>query len=170
MNVFRAAVLMLCLVAATEDAFGQRVPLDDSLSPQRYYALDMNWGPADVGQAIAALLADQDAALPPLRGFLAGVEVRLDTRRFLGERVRVFMSVPGPIVGDESAGTLQLEWHARGAFESGSLLPGQPALIFEGRLDRPVLAGTFDFAVTMSSIGAADTFDFELDYELEIID
>jgi hypothetical protein len=168
MNRRSSALLLVALSVTSHAAFAQRVLLDDSLSPQQNFALNLDWGPADVSRALTAMLANQDAPLPPLRGFLGGVNVRLDTRDYVGERVRIFMSVPGAIPGDNSSGTLELEWQARGAFESGSLRPGQEALIFEGILESPVLDGTFDFVISMTSVGAADSFNFELTYELEV--
>lgn len=169
MNALSTALLLMTGIVAIPAAHAQRTILDDSLSPRQNYSVELNWGPQDIEQAMGALFAEQDTALPPLTGYLSAVEIRLDTSRFVGKRARIFMSVPGAIAGDNSGGTLELAWQGRGAFESGSMRPGQAVLIFEGALDSPVLTGTFDFAISIASAGTTDSFNFELMYEIEII-
>ena len=170
MKLLWIAVIGLLATTASTTAFGQRVPLDDSMSPQQSFTVDLQWAPQHVEQALGAMLADQDTPLPPLTGYIPGIEIRLDTSRYVGRRGRIFMSVPIVIAGDTSAGALEIDWQARGAFLAGSMRPGQEALIFEGLLDARLLSGTFDFVISMASSSELDTFSLELRYELEIID
>ncbi len=167
-SLFALAFGLLTLLASPA-VLAQRVVLDDSLSPRQNFSLELKWGPQDVQQALGAMFSGQNSALPPVSGYLGGVEVRLDTREFVGQRVRIFLAVPASIAGDTSAGTLEIAWQARGIFASGSASPGQAALIFEGLLEEPIVSGTFDFAITAASAGVADSFSFELTYELEVI-
>ena len=167
----RSSLLLVGLLTlfASPAALSQRVVLDDSLSPRQNFSLELKWGPQDVQQALGALFADQNSALPPVSGYLTGVEVRLDTREFVGQRVRIFLAVPANIAGDTSAGTLEIAWQASGIFYSGSAVPGRAALVYEGLLEDPIVSGTFNFAITAASASVADSFSFELTYELEVI-
>ena len=169
MKTLSVLVLGLLALSSSPAAFAQRVVLDDSLSPRQNFSLDLKWGPRDVQQALGALFTDQNSLLPPVPGYLSGVEVRLDTSQFVGQRVRIFLLIPEGIAGDSSGGTLEVAWQARGVFESGSARPGQAVLIFEGLLEKPITSGTFDFAITAASTGITDSFSFELTYELEVI-
>ena len=169
MKIYLATLFTLATTALLPAAHAQRVLLDDSLSPQQNFAIELNWSAQAVDQAMSALFADQDVALPPLTGRLTGVDIRLNTSAFVGKQARIYLSVPAGIAGDNSGGTLQLAWQASGRFESGSTRPGQSVLIFEGPVDSPVLGGIFDFAISMGSAGAAEPFSFELQYELEVI-
>ncbi len=169
MKTLTILVLGLLAICSSPAVFAQRVILDDSLSPRQNFSLDLKWGPQDVQQALGALFADQNSLLPPVSGYLSGVDVRLDTSQFVGQRARIFLLIPAAIAGDNSGGTLEITWQARGVFESGSARPGQAVLIFEGLLEEAIISGTFDFAITAASAGAADSFSFELTYELEVI-
>ena len=159
----------MSVLATSPAAFAQRVVLDDSLSPRQAYTLDLAWQSQDITAALQAMLGDDDAALPPLRGYLPDVEIRLDTRAHTGQRARVFLSLPAAIVG-EAGGTLELSWKGRGDFLSGSVRPGQQALVFEGEIERPVLQGVFDFMVALQVGAAASSFTFEPVYEIEVLD
>lgn len=169
MKTLCVLVLGWLALSSSPTAFAQRVVVDDSLSPRQNFALDLQWSPSDVQQALGALFTDQNSLLPPVSGYLSGVEVRLDTRDFVGQRVRLFLLIPAGIAGDSSGGTLQVAWQARGVFESGSARPGQAVLIFEGLLEDPITSGTFDFAITAASQSITHSFSFELTYELEVI-
>jgi hypothetical protein len=169
MNKTATTIFLVLWTLTVPTAYAERVLLDDSLSPRQNYAVDLTWDPQSVGQALGALFEDQSAALPPLTGYLSAVEIRLDTSRYVGQRARIFMSFPANITGDNSGGTLGMAWEARGQFESGSMLPGQAVLIFEGPIDAPIVSGTFDFAISIGSAGHSESFSFELVYELEVI-
>lgn len=169
MKRYSLFIIGLLSLLASSAALAQRVVLDDSLSPRQNFSLELKWGPQDVQQALGALFADQNSALPPVSGYLTGVEVRLDTREFVGQRVRIFLAVPANIAGDSSAGTLEIAWQASGIFYSGSAVPGRAALVYEGLLEDPIVSGTFNFAITAASSSVADSFSFELNYELEVI-
>jgi len=162
-----AVAILLCL--ASPAALSQRAILDDALSPRQSVAVNLTWQPQDVVAAMNALINDDAEALPPLNGQIPNVEIRLNTRQWIGERVRIYLSLPANIVGDNSAGTLRLSWRSSGAFEAGSVFPGSEALIYEGLIESPVTSGTFDFVLSLESDGIPDSFSFEPIYELEII-
>jgi hypothetical protein len=169
MNTIVRGLVGLSALILSASAAAQTVLLDDSLSPRRNYAVDLNWQPEEIGRALSALFTDNDAALPPLTGFVPNVEVTLSTAEHMGQRVRIYLSMPAVIIGDNTGGDLNLRWQARGTFESGSIGPGQRALIFEGAVDSPTIGGTFDFTLSMSSDSDLDSLYFEPVYELEVI-
>ena len=162
-------LVIVTALTAWPAAFAQRAVLDDSLSPRQAYTLDLAWQSQDIAAALHAMLGNDDEALPPLRGYLPDVEILLDTRGHTGQRARVYLSLPATIIG-EAGGTLELSWKGRGDFRSGSVRPGQQALVFEGEIERPVLQGVFDFTVALQVGAAASSFTFEPVYEIEVLD
>jgi len=156
---------MVCAI----DASAQRVRIDDTLSPQQVYTLDLAWQANEVARAVNTVLNDESAPLPPLRGFLPGVEVRLNTADYVGHRVRIYFILPASNVADPGAGTLELSWEATGDFLSGGVRLGQEALLFDGVLANPVASGTFDFILIAESDGVPESFSIEPYYELEVL-
>ncbi len=165
----KLGVALVCLFACL-DAEAQRSELSDNLSPRQNYVLELAFSPEMVNQALAAMFESDDATLPPLRGRLTDVEVRLDVSEYVGSRARIFMSIPRNIAGDSSGTTLDTDFRGRGDFESGSIRPGQEALIYDGVIDGGVISGAFDFVISITNTGSDDTLDFELAYEIEILD
>ena len=161
-------VASLLALSLTAPAIAQRVRLDDSPSPQQMYSLDLHWRPHEIGRAIQAMFSDQPAALPPLSGYLPGVDIRLNTRDFVGQRVRIYLTLPVAIAGVQNARDIEISWHTRGQFLAGSLRPGHEALVFEGVIEQPVTVGVFDFVLAVEPGNLADSFVFEPHYELEV--
>ena len=140
--------ILFALVAASASA--QRVRLDDSLSPVDTLTLELAWRPGDIRRALSALMAGAPEAAPPMTGQAANVEVRLDTRDFVGRPARIY------------------RWQASGAFLPGEVRPGQSTLVFDGVIEEPVMDATFSFMLTLEGGTDADVFDVEPSYELEI--
>ena len=157
------------LLLVSADALAQRIRLSDLLSPQQIYTLDLAWHPNEVARAVNAMLNDQVAAFPPLQGIVSGVEIRLNTEAYVGQRVRIYLVLPAMIVADPSAGTLQLSWDENGDFLSGSVYAGQEALLFEGVLEKPLTSGILNFVLLVESDGIPDSFSIEPYYELELL-
>jgi hypothetical protein len=151
------------------DASAQRIRLSDTLSPQQNYSLDLALQPHELTRLISVLLNDEESPLPPLRGFLPGVEIRLDTSNYVDQRVRIYLVLPATIVAGPGSGGLQLSWEATGVFLPGSVRVGQEALLFEGELNSPITSGTFNFTLLVESDGLQDSFSIEPYYELEIL-
>ncbi len=167
-STIRTLIGFLALLFASA-ALPERIVLDDSLSPQQNFSIDLKMHPHEIAGALAAMAVDEDAPLPPLTGHVPGVVVRLNTERFVGQRVRVFMSLPGAIARDSTGGELELSWQNRGEFLSGSIRPGQEAVIFEGLVENPVIGSTFDFTLTIESNSMSHSFAIEPEYELEVL-
>lgn len=167
-SVFKIAVCLL-VPFVTQNVLADRAYLDDSLSPRQVYDLDLGWQPHEIMQSVQALLNDQNAPLPPVTGYLNGVEIVLDTRRFVGREVRIFLRLPTSMPGADSVGNLQLSWQNNGQFLAGSVSPGQEALLFEGIIEGPVVGGALDLRLSIDAGGAPERFNIEPVYEIEVI-
>jgi hypothetical protein len=82
----------LALTLAAPIAIAQRTRLDDSLSPVPTYPVELAWGPAEIRRALNALVAGTPNSMPPVSGRVANVEVRLDTRDFVGRAARIYVT------------------------------------------------------------------------------
>ena len=159
------AGLALALVAPT--ALAQRTRLDDSLSPTQTYTVDLAWSPAEIMHAVQALVAGAPDSVPAVTGRIPSVEVRLDTREFVGRAARIYLTLPVPSSGLGSTLDLELRWEASGQFLAGTVRPGQSTLVFEGVLDAPITSAVFNFVLALESGTATDPFVLEPVYEIE---
>jgi len=169
MKTVNILFLVVSLLLACMDASAQRVRLSDALSPQQNYSLDLARQSHELTQMVTAMLNGSESSLPPLMGIIPGVEIRLNTSDYVGQRVRIFLALPATITADPSAGSLQLSWEVSGDFLPGSLHAGQEALLFEGELKNPVTSGTFNFMLLVESDSIEDSFVIEPYYELEVL-
>jgi hypothetical protein len=169
MKTANILLLAMSLLLTCTDTLAQRVRLSDALSPRQNYSLDLAWQPYELTQMVTALLNGETGMLPPLMGIIPGVEIRLNTSDYVGQRVRIYLVLPATITADPSAGSLQLNWEVSGDFLPGSVHAGQQALIFEGELDSPVTSGTFNFMLLIESDEIQDSFIIEPYYELEVL-
>ena len=161
---YRSAFAVLVLSLAADAASAQRVRLDDSPSPVDAMHVDLAWET----DAIAALTMARPGSveeLPPASGRLPGVDVRLDTRDFIGRQVRIFLSIQG--LGESA--DVRLDWEAAGRFLSGSVRPGQATLVFEGLIEQPVTGGLFNFLLEIGRVSAVPQNSLEVIYELETL-
>lgn len=161
---FRTGFVFFALLIAASTASAQRVRLDDSLSPVDSVHIDLAWET----DTMAALAFAQPASikdLPPASGRLPGVDVRLDTREFVGRQARIFLAIEG--LGE--AADVRLAWEAGGRFLAGSVRPGQATLIFEGLIDQPVTSGIFSFMLEVGEVSTVPQNSLEVIYELEAL-
>ena len=160
----RASLAVAVLFFAAGIASAQRVRLDDSPSPVDSLHIELAWET----DAIAALALAQQAnvdELPPATGRLPGVEVRLDTREFVGSQARIFLSIQG--LGESP--DVRLGGEAGGRFLAGSVRPGQATLVFEGLIEQPVTSGVFSFTLEVGEASALPQNSLEVIYELEAL-
>ena len=165
----RNGILVGLLWVMTTSAMAQRAILSDAPSPRQDYELNLEMRPEAVIQSIQMLLSDRGAALPPVTGYLPGFDVRLDTRRFVGQNVRIFLRLPTAIPGVENISGIELTWEASGQWLAGSVSPGQEALLYEGIINEAVTGGVLNLVLTISSGSANDFFSIEPIYEVEVI-
>jgi len=169
MKSVNTLILTVSLLLACANTYAQRVKLSDALSPQQNYSLNLSRPANELTQMITALLNGGQGVMPPLQGIVPGVEIRLDTSEYVGQRVRIYLLLPATITADPSQGGLQLGWEVSGDFLPGSVRSGQEALLFEGELEKPVTRGTFNFMLLIESGDVQDSFVIEPYYELEVL-
>lgn len=159
--------LVLLLVATAVNA--QRETLDDSPSPRQIYDLDLEMQPHEVTRAIRQMLNDEGTSLPPLAGYLRDYDIRLNTRRYVGQKVRIYLRLPTAIPGTNSVGDIELSWQASGQWLEGSVSTGQEALLFEGEITMPVTGGTLNLRMSISADTESEFLIIEPIYEIEVI-
>jgi hypothetical protein len=169
MSVARQLILFTLLTGWLSISTAQRVRLDDSPSPRQEFSIDLAWQPHEIRRSISAMLNDQSASLPPLTAYVPGVDLRFDTRRYIGQTARIFLRLPTSIPGTGSSNSIELSWQADGQLQTGSVRPGQEALLFEGLINEPITGGVLNFRLIIESRDAADRFTLEPYYEIEII-
>lgn len=159
----------LALSVAASNALAQRTRLDDSASPRQTYSVELAWNASEITAALHAFLAGAPESMPRATGRIANVDVRLDTRGFVGSPARIYLTLPAPSSGLGGVLDLELRWEAGSRFFAGAVRPGQSTLVFEGLIDEPVMTAIFDFVLALES-GAAvatDVFVLEPIYEIE---
>jgi len=161
--------LVASLVFAATAASAQRVRLDDSLSLVDSHPVELGWSQGQIDAALQALVVGADDALPPMSGRVPGVQVRLDTRAFVGRTARIYLSLPVSMSGVENPADLELRWEAGGVFLPGSVRPGQATLVFEGVVEQDVTSVVFDFLLLLDNAGIGHSFTVEPFYEIEVL-
>ena len=147
-------------LALTTAAAGAGERLDDAPSPKRRLDAQPRWlyNEAYLGtpERLNAMVAS-----------LANVEVRLDTAKHVGRRGRIYLVMPQFVPGIASPSAMRLEWRARGAFQSGSALPGQKALLYDGPVTSPITGDVLDFSVHIDARHFTSALRFDPTFEFE---
>ncbi len=157
----RGTLLLLCsLLPAT--ALADR--LDDSLSPQQQINLQLDWKTSSIDpdkldeKEIHRVIARAN-----------NMDTRLDTSKYLGKEVRIYLSLPILIRGLSNPQGMNFSWTTNGLFLDGQLTPGNRQLIFEGKVTRPVMIDNFNFTFELDARDLTQTLRMEPVYDLEII-
>ncbi len=93
--------------------------------------------------------------------------MRLDVDRYVGERAAVYLRLPLEIQGVDQNGEMRLTWTTGGRFLSGSVSPGGSALLFKGRIRKPVLRDRVSFVVEVDGGRSYGTVRFDPVFEIE---
>ncbi len=135
--------------------------LDDSQSPQQTYNIQLQWAhPGDVSE-----LSRQD--FRKLIAEVPDVEVRLDTSKYVGQNVRIFLALPVQIGGLASSDGFSLAWKTRGLFYAGTTTPGNRALIYKGKLGTSQLTEFFNFTLNIDASRFTGKLRYAPIYEIE---
>ena len=137
--------------------------LDDSLSPRQQHRLRLKW--LNEGQEQRLSPAD----LNQMVGELPGVDIRLDTKKYVGSHGRIYLRLPRVTEGTMADGDLRLAWTTDGLFNSGEVTPGARGLLYEGVIDQPVLREVFDFRIYFRSIMMRSALRIEPIFEIEAL-
>lgn len=147
---FMAALAGACL-AATALANPHR--LDDSLSHTVPPNVQMQWLPIAQGQ--------------PYGGGMEAwvrVNVRIDTRAWIGRSGRIYMALPR-----DQASSIEATWTTQGRLQAGRLVSGERALVYAGAITGPTLEDQIQVRLRSLPDWQSNTrrlnFHFELDVD-----
>jgi hypothetical protein len=158
----RAAALLalaVCGLAAAQTGAPQR--LDHSGSPRPRVHAPMEWAYSLRGSG------GDPERLHQMQAQVPGVEVRLDTRAYRGQRVMIHIGLEEPVQGLLSTHSLELRWQGRGRFSPGRLVPGQRSPLFAGVVDQDELADILDFHITFDDRDRDGAIQLEFYYDIE---
>ena len=150
------AALVLALAAA--GAAAER--LDDAPSPKRRLDAEPRWRYNEAGLGTPERLNAMVASI-------SNVEVRLNTAKHVGKRGRIYLVMPQFVPGLASPSGMRLEWRGRGGFQSGSALPGEKALLYDGPVTTPITGDVLDFDVHIDARHLTAGLRFEPVFEFE---
>ena len=158
-TLIRPILLLLCSLLCGS-ALSER--LDESLSPQQQINIQLDW---------KNNLLEQDAlSQKEFNRVIAranNVDTRLDTSKYLGKNVQIYLSLPIQSRGLTNPHGLDLSWTTNGLFLAGKLTPGNRQLIFEGRVTQPVMIDIFNFTFELDGRDVNQTLHLEPVYEIE---
>jgi hypothetical protein len=136
--------------------------LDDSLSPKQQHNVQLEWVNSSKPFSLSM------DALNALVGCRENVEVRLATKEFIGQRARIFLTLPEQIKGLSSSAGFVLSWTTQGLFSSGSTTPGNQVQIFDGAIDSTILVDFFTFTLELDARNLSGVMRLEPVYEIEV--
>lgn len=119
--------------------------LDDSQSPKKQYSVQFEWA---YKENLSALSKDE---FYQQKAYIPNVEVRLNTAGYIGKKAKIYLALPQTIDGYNSTEGFLLTWETDRIFASGGTLPGNRALIFDGKIDYPIMADLFTFTLKIDA-------------------
>ena len=149
---------MLAVIGLADAAAGTR--LDDSLSPKRRMEVSSRWenSPGASGDAFYAVIAE-----------VPNSEIRLNTAPYVGRRAEIYLVLPINIAGLATPGALRAEWRTRGAFQSGTAIPGQRTLVYRGPITERVMGDFFDFTYRIDARHFDKRLQFDSHFEIDVL-
>jgi hypothetical protein len=145
------AVVVCALVSATASAETHR--LDDSLSHTVPPNVQMQWLPLTPGQSYAG----------GMEAWLR-VNIRIDTRNWIGRSGRIFMVLPR-----DQASNIEAVWTTQGRLQPGRLVSGERTLVFAGTIPGATLEDQMQVRLRSNADWASNSrrlnFHFELDVD-----
>ena len=156
----RACHLLLALTLASVPLHAEQ--LDDSLSPQQQFDIDLVWKQQH---------NTEDLDTRELNALIARaqhIEVRLNTAPYVGQRGRIFITLPLSIRGAADSSALRMSWTTNGLFASGSLTAGNRVKLFEGEITDRVMTDVFDMTFEIDARQVFSNLRLEPVYDIEI--
>ncbi len=145
-----AAALCACIASA---AWANPHRLDDSASHTVPPNVQMQWLPLTPGQAFAG---GMEATLR--------VNVRIDTRDWVGRSGRIYMVLPR-----DQASTVEAVWTTQGRLQAGRLTSGERTLVYAGQITSPTLEDQLQVRLRSAPDWVSNSrrlsFHFELDVD-----
>jgi hypothetical protein len=160
-TLIRGILLLLCsLLSAAVPA--ER--LDDSLSPRQQINLQLDW---KTGSIDPDKLDKKE--IHRVIAHASNVDTRLDTSKYLGMEVRIYLALPILVRGLSNPQSMNFSWTTNGLFLDGQLTPGNRQLIFEGIITSPVMIDNFHFTFELDARYLTQTLRLEPVYEIETL-
>ena len=153
--------LIGALASAALVVHGAPIRLDDSQSPRQRIETQARW--SNVG--------DSDFSEDEFNEQVAeivGFESRLRTAPYVGRNASIYLALPRISKGLRLATAMRLEWTSRGRFASGSVRPGDRALVFRGKIDAPTFVETIDLRILIDGRYLEHGLEFEPIFEIEL--
>lgn len=142
-------VAWVLLVASTSVPAGT-YRLDDSLTHTVPANVQMQWRPVERGVRDSGMQA------------WVRVNVRIDTRDWVGQRGQVYM-----VMARDDSASITADWTTEGRLLPGRISPGQRTLVFSGTITTATLEDQFVMRLQSQADWRGDTrrlnFHFELD-------
>ncbi len=166
----RLIVVTILLQLFSSAIQAQRLELDDSLSPQHSFGVDMSLSSGELRAMIVALINGDDTQQTKKTGNIPDVDVRLDTSAYIGKNAKIYLTLQTPTNVFVSPDSMLLSWQTSGVFSNGQVRPGQSTLVFQGMIQQPVSGDVFNFILEFGANNALPpSFRFEPKYEIELI-
>jgi hypothetical protein len=153
------ALLILGLALLPLPVLAER--LDDSLSPQQQFDIELDWKHKQNGDHL------DDRQFNALIAHVHHVEVRLNTAPYTGMRARIYLLLPLNIRGTADSTAMRMSWKTNGDFASGSVTAGNRSKLFEGKITRDVMGDIFDFTFEIDARQVFSTLRLQPVYEIE---
>ena len=154
----RVVLLLLCLSAALP-ASAER--LDDSLSTQQQFDLDLRWKQQHNTDNL------DERELNALTARARRVEIRLNTSRYVGQRGDIFIRLPINIRGTGDSTALRMSWKTNGLFSSGSVTAGNRTKLFAGEITEAVMSDVFDITFDIDARQVYNNLRFQPVFDIE---
>ena len=155
----RSALLLLLCLSVAQPASAVR--LDDSLSTQQQFGLDLNWKQPHNTDNL------NDHEFYALTARARRVEIRLNTAPFVGQRGKIFIRLPVNIRGTVDATALRMNWETNGLFSNGSVTAGNRAKLFEGEITEAVMSDIFDITFDIDARQVYNNLRFQPVFDIE---
>ena len=155
----RALLSMLLLALLCQPAAAER--LDDSLSTQQQFDLDLNWKHSGNTDTL------DERQLNALTAEARHVEIRLNTAAYVGQQGSIYLGLPIDIRGSGDSTALRMSWETNGLFSSGSVSAGNRAKIFEGEITDAVMTDVFRLTFDIDARQVYNTLRFQPVFEIE---
>ena len=155
----RRFLLICSLVMPSLPAFAER--LDDSLSTQQQFDLDLNWKYSGNTDGLT------ERQLNTLTAEARYVEIRLNTAAFVGQRGQIFISLPIDIRGTGDSTALRMSWETNGLFANGAVSAGNRAKLFEGEITEAVMTDVFSLTFDIDARQVYNNLRFQPVFDID---
>lgn len=149
-NSWRIWVVVLAALTCSLGS-ANTVRLDDSMSHTVPPNVKMQWLPLDRGQASAG----------GMEAWVT-VNIRIDTREWIGRQGQIYMVLPR----DETS-SIEAVWSSQGRLQAGRLVSGERALVYSGTISGPTLEDQLRMRLRSNADWTSNSrrlnFHFELD-------